>query len=42
MAKPEDDSGIGTLMGFRDKLLNQRTQDIWAGKAGGRMDSLQA
>lgn len=42
MAKPEDDSGIGTLMGFRDKLLDQRMQDIRAGKAGGRMDLLQA
>lgn len=42
VAKPEDDSGIGTLMGFRDKLLDQRMQDIRAGKAGGRMDLLQA
>ncbi len=42
VAKPEDDSGTGTLMGFRDRLLDQRMQDIRAGKAGGRMDLLQA
>jgi len=42
VAKPENDSGIGMSMGFRDRLLDQRMQDIRAGKAGGRMDSLQA
>lgn len=42
VAKPEDNSGIGTVMKFRDKLLDQRIQDIQTGKAGGRMDLLQA
>lgn len=42
VAKPEDDSGMGTLMRFRDKLLDQRMQDIQTGKVGGRMDLLQA
>ena len=41
VAKPEDDSGIGTLMRFRDKLLDQRMKDIEAGKTAGRTDLLQ-
>ncbi|KAI9706480.1 MAG: hypothetical protein M1836_003486 [Candelina mexicana] len=41
VAKPEDDSGIGVLMRFRDKLLDQRIKDIEAGTAGGRIDLLQ-
>ncbi len=41
VAKPEDDSGIGVLMRFRDKLLDQRMKDIEAGTAGNRIDLLQ-
>lgn len=41
IAKPEDDSGIGTLMRFRDKLLQQRRIDIENGTTGGRIDLLQ-
>ena len=41
VAKPEDQSGIGMLMRFRDKLLNQRRRDIEEGKAGDRIDLLQ-
>jgi hypothetical protein len=41
VAKPEDSSGIGMLMRFRDKLLLQRRQDIEEGKAGDRVDLLQ-
>jgi len=40
VAKPEDDSGIGTLMRFRDKLIAQRLEDIEAGKIE-RVDLLQ-
>ncbi|KAF2816326.1 flavonoid 3',5'-hydroxylase [Mytilinidion resinicola] len=40
VAKPEHDSGIGTLMRFRDKLILQRQEDIEAGKVG-RIDLLQ-
>ncbi|OCL10214.1 flavonoid 3',5'-hydroxylase [Glonium stellatum] len=40
VAKPEDDSGIGTLMRFRDKLIAERQRDIEAGKVG-RIDLLQ-
>ena len=40
-AKPEDKSGIGTLMRYRDKLLAERLEDIGAGKASGRVDLLQ-
>ena len=42
VAKPEDNSGIGTLMRFRDKLIDQRIKDIDLGIVGGRMDLLQA
>ena len=41
VAKPEDQSGIGMLMRFRDKLLAQRRRDIEEGKAGDRIDLLQ-
>ena len=41
VAKPEDSSGIGMLMRFRDKLLLQRRRDIEEGKAGDRIDLLQ-
>lgn len=40
VAKPTDNSGIGVLMRFRDKLLNERKADIEAGKAP-RLDLLQ-
>lgn len=40
IAKPEDDSGIGMLMRFRDKLMNQRLQDVAEGKVD-RVDLLQ-
>ncbi|KAH7395175.1 cytochrome P450 [Phaeosphaeria sp. MPI-PUGE-AT-0046c] len=40
IAKPEDDSGIGMLMRFRDKLMQQRLQDVAAGKVD-RVDLLQ-
>ncbi|KAK7991729.1 cytochrome P450 oxidoreductase [Apiospora saccharicola] len=38
---PEQDSGIGTLMRFRDKLIAKRYADIENGKTGGRIDLLQ-
>ena len=41
VAKPEDDSGIGTLMRFRDRLLEKRLKDIEAGTTNGRFDLLQ-
>ena len=41
VAKPEDQSGIGMLMRFRDKLLSERRRDIEEGKAGDRVDLLQ-
>lgn len=41
VAKPEDESGIGMLMRFRDKLLAERRRDIEEGKAGHRIDLLQ-
>ena len=41
VAKPEDESGIGTLMRFRDRLLDKRIKDIEAGATGGRIDLLQ-
>ena len=42
VAKPEDHSGVGTVMRFRDKLIDRRIKDIGSRKAGGRMDLLQA
>ncbi|KAF9638734.1 putative cytochrome p450 protein [Lasiodiplodia theobromae] len=41
VARPEQDSGIGTLMRFRDKLIAQRFKDIEAGNTSGRIDLLQ-
>ncbi|OJD34914.1 cytochrome p450 oxidoreductase [Diplodia corticola] len=41
VARPEHDSGIGTLMRFRDKLIAQRYKDIEAGNTSGRADLLQ-
>ena len=41
VAGPEQDSGIGVLMRFRDRLIEQRYKDIEAGTAGGRTDFLQ-
>ncbi len=41
VASPEQDSGIGTLMRFRDKLIQQRYKDIEAGTTDGRTDLLQ-
>lgn len=41
VASPEQDSGIGTLMRFRDGLIQQRQRDIEDGKTNGRMDLLQ-
>ncbi|KAF7192036.1 Cytochrome P450 monooxygenase [Pseudocercospora fuligena] len=41
VAKPEDNSGIGMLMRFRDKLLAERRRDLEEGKAIGRIDLLQ-
>ena len=41
VAKPEDQSGIGTLMRFRDRLIEQRQKDIKDGATGGRIDLLQ-
>lgn len=41
VAKPEDDSGIGALMRFRDRLLNQRLEEIKAGSTDGRIDMVQ-
>ncbi|KAK8069788.1 hypothetical protein PG994_006404 [Apiospora phragmitis] len=41
VASPEQDSGIGTLMRFRDKLIAKRYADIEAEKTDGRIDLLQ-
>ncbi|KAJ4387313.1 hypothetical protein N0V93_007902 [Gnomoniopsis smithogilvyi] len=41
VASPEQDSGIGTLMRFRDRLITQRQQAIADGATGGRIDLLQ-
>jgi cytochrome P450 len=41
VATPEQQSGIGTLMRFRDRLIKQRYEDIEAGKTNGRVDLLQ-
>ncbi|KAF2727605.1 cytochrome P450 [Polyplosphaeria fusca] len=40
VAKPEDNSGIGMLMRFRDKLIIQRQKDLEEGKVE-RVDLLQ-
>lgn len=41
VASPEQDSGIGTLMRFRDRLIEQRQQAIADGATNGRIDLLQ-
>ncbi|OJJ49987.1 hypothetical protein ASPZODRAFT_58830 [Penicilliopsis zonata CBS 506.65] len=41
VASAADDSGIGVVMRFRDKLIAQRLQDMKEGKDTGRVDLLQ-
>jgi hypothetical protein len=41
VAGPEDKSGVGVIMKFRDKLIDERMKDIKAGRTGGRVDLLQ-
>ncbi|KAL3480531.1 cytochrome P450 [Aspergillus californicus] len=41
VAKPEDDSGIGVLMRFRDRLIKERVEDMKTKKDVGRIDLLQ-
>ena len=41
VAKPEDKSGIGMLMKFRDKLITQRMEEIKLGRVGKKVDLLQ-
>ncbi|KAI8164497.1 hypothetical protein K4K49_010991 [Colletotrichum sp. SAR 10_70] len=41
VATPEQDSGIGTLMRFRDRLIAKRFEDIEKGATNGRIDLLQ-
>ena len=41
VAKPEDNSGWGTFMRLRDKIIDQRRRDLKAGSLGGRVDLLQ-
>jgi cytochrome P450 len=41
VAKPEDDSGIGVLMRFRDSLIERRLEDLKQNKDIGRIDLLQ-
>lgn len=41
VAGPEDNSGIGVLMRYRDKLYDQRVKDIESGKTAERVDILQ-
>ncbi|KAF5020719.1 hypothetical protein F66182_7251 [Fusarium sp. NRRL 66182] len=41
VASPEQDSGIGTLMRFRDRLIEQRYKDSKNGATNGRIDLLQ-
>jgi hypothetical protein len=36
VAKPEDNSGIGMLMRFRDKLIEERVRDIEVAKMDGK------
>ena len=38
---PEHKSGFGTIMRFRDRLINERIEDIKMGKASGRVDLIQ-
>ncbi|KAL4806077.1 cytochrome P450 [Aspergillus unguis] len=41
VAKPEDDSGIGVLMRFRDGLIQKRVEDLKSNKDFERIDLLQ-
>jgi hypothetical protein len=41
VASPEQESGIGNLMRFRDRLIEKRLKDIEDGTTGGRVDLLQ-
>lgn len=41
VAKPEDDSGIGVLMRFRDGLIAKRVEDLKTAKDFDRIDLLQ-
>lgn len=41
VATPEQDSGIGALMRFRDGLISQRYKEIESGTTTGRLDLLQ-
>ncbi|KAJ5833888.1 hypothetical protein N7474_002199 [Penicillium riverlandense] len=41
VAKPEDDSGIGVLMRFRDRLIGERLEALEKKKEIGRIDLLQ-
>ncbi|KAL4876444.1 cytochrome P450 [Aspergillus karnatakaensis] len=41
VAKPEDDSGIGILMRFRDSLIEKRIEELKTTKDIGRIDLLQ-
>lgn len=41
VATPQDDSGIGVLMRFRDRLIQERLADIQSGKKIDRIDLLQ-
>ncbi|EAW12076.1 cytochrome P450 [Aspergillus clavatus NRRL 1] len=41
VATPQDDSGIGILMRFRDRLIDQRFRELEANKDIGRIDLLQ-
>ncbi|KAE8153030.1 cytochrome P450 [Aspergillus avenaceus] len=41
VAKPEDNTGIGVLIRFRDRLVDERLRDIAEGKSTGRVDLLQ-
>jgi hypothetical protein len=41
VARPEQKDGIGSLMRFRDELIEKRRRDIEIGETGGRIDLLQ-
>ncbi|CAG9973281.1 unnamed protein product [Clonostachys byssicola] len=41
VATPEQNSGIGTMMRFRDRLIEQRLEDLESGAYDGRTDLLQ-
>ncbi|OQE15468.1 hypothetical protein PENSTE_c028G01327 [Penicillium steckii] len=41
VATPQDNSGIGVLMRFRDRLIKERVEDVQSGKPMNRVDLLQ-